>query len=207
MPPQCSLNNLQLPPVPEVLKVLNSIERRLISQVHPYMKLILLPHGQSAMQGQVINFPFILEDMMSKENINDSNILIIQTPGSNAIPKEYKADMAKVRAALLWLSKNNPMYKNTNVYYLPEVQPTIIHLEGDSTETTEMPGDDVPLLETSVTVDIPILPNVNFKEKVCGGKAPPKVEMNALMPTLTSMSLGFPIGPDLMVSPLSPMCI
>ena len=62
VPLQGQKNYLYLTDIPAQLSSLNSIERRLISQVHPYMKLILLPFGQSAMNGQVINFPYEVED-------------------------------------------------------------------------------------------------------------------------------------------------
>ena len=39
------------------------MQQRLISRTHAYMKLFILPYGQSAMNGQTINFPFDWEEM------------------------------------------------------------------------------------------------------------------------------------------------
>ena len=33
------------------------MERRLISLIQPFMKLIVLPYGQRALKGQIVNFP------------------------------------------------------------------------------------------------------------------------------------------------------
>ena len=41
VPLQGQINNLALPAIPKKLSRLNSIEQRLISQVHPYIKLVI----------------------------------------------------------------------------------------------------------------------------------------------------------------------
>ena len=58
IPASCILNNLQVADVPQELAILNIIEQRLVSKVHAYMKLVVLPYGQKAINGQVINFPY-----------------------------------------------------------------------------------------------------------------------------------------------------
>ena len=50
------VNNMHVAPVPTELSCLNITEKRLICRVQAFMKLIVLPHGQRAMQGQAINF-------------------------------------------------------------------------------------------------------------------------------------------------------
>ena len=68
IPPQCHLNDLSLSSIPQELSSLNSMEKRLICQVHAFMKLVLLPYGQTAMNGQIINFPFDIEEMTHRAN-------------------------------------------------------------------------------------------------------------------------------------------
>ena len=48
---------MRVPPVPVELSCLNSMEKRLISLIQPFMELIVLPYGQRALKGQTVNFP------------------------------------------------------------------------------------------------------------------------------------------------------
>ena len=56
LPPFALVNNMCVPPVPSELSCLNSMEKRLICKIQPFMKLIVLPYGQRALQGQTVNF-------------------------------------------------------------------------------------------------------------------------------------------------------
>ena len=67
IPGSSQLNNLRVSDIPEKLLNLNAMEQRLISRAHAYMKLVMLPYGQSAMNGQAINVPFDLEEMLTNK--------------------------------------------------------------------------------------------------------------------------------------------
>ena len=45
------VNNMHVAPVPPELSYLNVTEKRLICRVQAFMKLIVLPYGQRALQG------------------------------------------------------------------------------------------------------------------------------------------------------------
>ena len=65
LPPFASVNNMHVPPVPSVLSCLNTLEKRLICLVQPFMKLIVLPYGQRALKGQTVNFPVNTSEICS----------------------------------------------------------------------------------------------------------------------------------------------
>ena len=161
VPAQCKLNNMDPSPIPDCLASLNSMEQRLIAQVHAYMKLVLLPYGQSALNGQVINFPFSLSQMLAKESVN-SDIVIVQALSNSEVPKEFKADLAKVKSAILWLQSNNTLYENFDLDVLLEKVPEVITLNEKQQETDSMED----LTESSITSDVNPMPKINFEEKV-----------------------------------------
>jgi hypothetical protein len=71
MPPLCVLNNLQVVKIPDVLKKLNIAEQKMISMAHAYMKVVILPYGQKAINGQVINFPYDVQEEIGNFLIGD----------------------------------------------------------------------------------------------------------------------------------------
>ena len=50
VPPYACINNIQVVEVPPVLSVLNTMEQRSISKVQAFMKLIVLPLGERALE-------------------------------------------------------------------------------------------------------------------------------------------------------------
>jgi hypothetical protein len=71
MTPLCVLNNLQVVKIPDVLKKLNIAEQKMISMAHAYMKVVILPYGQKAINGQVINFPYDVQEEIGNFLIGD----------------------------------------------------------------------------------------------------------------------------------------
>ena len=65
LPSFASVNNMCVPPVPSELSCLNSMEKRLICRIQPFMKLIVLPYGQRALKGQTVNFPVNTSEVCS----------------------------------------------------------------------------------------------------------------------------------------------
>ena len=66
-------------------------------QVQAYMEVIILQYGQSALDGQAINFPFDLSEIAPPGEHSDQ-FVIIKVDGTNGeLPKEYVADMTKVK--------------------------------------------------------------------------------------------------------------
>jgi hypothetical protein len=169
IPPQSRLNNLQLFSIPAQLRNLNPIEQRLISQVHAYMKLIILPYGQQAMNGQMINFPYDIEDMMHNDH-SDSKFLVVSTESAGEIPKEFIADLDKVRDALSWLKMNNPLYSDISSLEsrLEHPETHVIYTSSDSgrkcVENHEGKSKELDLIESSVCLDDPIMSKTDFTD-------------------------------------------
>ena len=70
---------MHVPPVPLVLSCLNSMEKRLICPVQPFMKLIVLPYGQCALKGQTVNFPVNTSEICSSltKTLDNAGIVLI----------------------------------------------------------------------------------------------------------------------------------
>ncbi|KAI8484274.1 hypothetical protein Bbelb_380590 [Branchiostoma belcheri] len=113
MPAQAKANGLQLADIPEELQNLRPLERRLISQRIPFMKLVGLPKGQQrAIHGPAINVPAKLENVCS---------LLPRLPGNaQVLPMKLKRRLIytghyiprQVTEALFWLKRNNRLYKD-----------------------------------------------------------------------------------------------
>ena len=161
-------NYLHFTDIPAQLSSLNSIERRLISQVHPYMKLILLPFRQSAMNGQVINFPYEVEDMLHQTKFRNK-IIVVQTESNKSIPKEYVADLSKVKKAIAWLKNHNSLYSHYNVKHF-DTQPAVLTLDS-SKDDPDLNEETIDFTESSLAVDKPGLPKVDFNKEVTGSSS------------------------------------
>ena len=168
VPSQGQKNYLNLTDIPQQLSSLNSIERRLISQVHPYMKVILLPFGQSVMNGQVINFPYEVEEMLHQTKFMN-NIIVVQTESNKSIPKEYVADLSKVKNAIAWLKKHNSLYSHYDVKHF-DSQPVVFTLDS-SKDDPDFNEETIDFTESSLTVDKPGLPKVDFNKEVTGSSS------------------------------------
>ena len=68
---------------PPELACLNSMEQRLICKVQAFMKLLVLPLGQS---GQTINFPVNVSEICNAlpKPVNSDGIILVQAPQSSA---------------------------------------------------------------------------------------------------------------------------
>ena len=54
------------------------MEQRRLSRIHAYFKLVILPYGQSAINGQMINFPFDITEMLEKPT-SPNNFFVIRS--------------------------------------------------------------------------------------------------------------------------------
>ena len=89
MPPLCVLNNLLVQAVPPQLLTLNIAEQKLVSLAHANMKMVILPYGQRAINGQVINFPYDLEEQVNQ--FDHQGLVVVKVAGQKItdIPKDY----------------------------------------------------------------------------------------------------------------------
>lgn len=90
--------------IPQCLKVLNIIEKRLISLVQPFISVEILPYGQKDIKGQVIHFPSVpVESVDTVPNIS-SDLVIIQETSKQKTDKYHFACNSKVSKAIDYLN-------------------------------------------------------------------------------------------------------
>ena len=171
MPPLCVLNNLFVQTAPPQLLELNVAEQKLISLAHAYMKMVILPYGQRAINGQVINFPYDVEEQVTQ--FSHKGLVIVRVAGQKIvdIPKEYKVNTEKVIDALNWLKLNNNLYKHISIPEFPSnicVPPTIeIDCPVKENEGDVKTGkNDGWIPEVSVVGTDPVMPKVDFSQYV-----------------------------------------
>ena len=121
IPVQSVCNGLQLEMVPEELVDLRPLERRLISQRIPFMKLVGLPRGrQNAIHGPAVNIPTKLEKVCSllPRLPADAEVIPIKLKRKLVYKGHYMYEYIRpqrVMAALTWLKQNNPLYKDVTI--------------------------------------------------------------------------------------------
>ena len=114
------LNDMIPSKTPPELKDLTWIEELLIARVLPQVNVVRLKYGQRGWKGHVINYEQDTQTLVMvlprlPENL--STILVTKPISEKAkkdgrIPKEYEVRKDKIRAALQYLIKNNPGYKD-----------------------------------------------------------------------------------------------
>ncbi|VDI50596.1 Hypothetical predicted protein, partial [Mytilus galloprovincialis] len=121
VPADASANGLQLMPIPEELKSLNLLEKQLISQRIPFMKLVQLPKGnQRGIIGPCVSIP---TDIQKTVNIlprsDDETQLVrckLKRKQSYVGYSQYAfISTKKICKALEYLKECNPFYKDTSV--------------------------------------------------------------------------------------------
>ncbi len=121
IPPQAIVNGLRLDPIPEELKVLNPLEKHLISIIQPFQKIVPLPKGgQKGVRGQMVCVPADLQKTADT---------LPWTPDQNSLVKvklkrklNYKGhhlymsvSQDNIMKALMKLKEINPHYANIEI--------------------------------------------------------------------------------------------
>jgi len=188
IPPQSLLNNMYVAPTPDLLAGLNVAEQRLISPIHAFLKLVVLPYGQSAINGQIINFPYDVNEMLNQPRSADNFIIIKTKPDSQIIPKEFTINMDKIQQAVSWLNKNNLVYPDINSLPL-NPGPIIIHAEQKTDKSTEVHvvtadahnGLDTHcnIIESSIIRENPSMPKTNLSDIAIGNNSIPVYQIKS----------------------------
>ena len=111
-------NNMVPSPVPSELQGLTQFEGMLITRAFPVIHVYTKPRGgQRAYKGHVITLP---QDVQQLADIlprlpKDLPVIIFTVNGKNNESKDFQVRRYKVEAALHWLVKNNPVYKNVRI--------------------------------------------------------------------------------------------
>ena len=182
---------MQVAPQPKELQDLTFVERRLIAQVHPFIAIVVLPGGQYGENGQIINFPTDLNDMMSglpcsAQNVD--NLIFVESyrnienkKKTNTTSPHNYARLDKVLDALQWLREHNHLYANE-----PQVTEAIdmLHFRIHGFEPTS--DDEVNELdendfnETAAMPTGSIMPNIDIRERLTGVKSKDKIPVYKL---------------------------
>ena len=147
IPSQSRLNNLTLAPIPGVLASLNSMELRLVSQVHTFQTIVTLHLGQQAAKGIAISIPRDVGTLVQQlpRPPGDAGIVVLQVAaraprrtnvagvdggedaaaeaaaGLPQVPRRFNVRYDHVMAALRWLVHFNRLYESVTVrQYSPE---------------------------------------------------------------------------------------
>ena len=125
LPSFASVNNMCVPPVPSELSCLNSMEKRLICRIQPFMKLIVLPYGQRALKGQTVNFPVNTGEVCSSlpRTLDNAGIVLIAPARTGScdstetpVPQTYfTVRRPYVIRALQWLQQHNSLYRDIEI--------------------------------------------------------------------------------------------
>ena len=170
LPPLCILNQLEVCDIPNELDSLNVAEQKMVSLAHVYLKMVILPYGQKAMNGQVINFPYDVQQQVSQ--FTQEGLVLVRVSGQKegTIPKEYIVDTSKIRSALTWLKLHNDLYKQITIPTFEERHkyPSIISISStaEELESKQTGQNEGCLQESSITHKDPVLPKIDYKQFV-----------------------------------------
>lgn len=163
-------NDMDPGTVPAELSELTEIEAMVIAQVHPIISIFRHRQGQHLYRGNVINFPQNIDTFVNVLPHIPTSIPYIIVFHRKAQKCTFKciARPEKLRAALLWLKKNNKWYKNIeisekNLSQYPE--------DGDITElikktVLDTDEDNEEIIEEQLNSFIPNTPSLTEDEVI-----------------------------------------
>ena len=136
-------NNMDTGIVPQVLKNLNFLEKRLIARVSTFFSLVLLPGfpiGQFGQKGYVINFPvdiYKICDQLSAFPFRscDSQYYLVSCSCHEKLTTPKLMKVSKVFKALTWLKLHNNHYRQINIP--PDSNVIYDSSDGDNTVETD----------------------------------------------------------------------
>ena len=137
-------NNVIPSSVPKELQELTQIEEMLIARALPLMRVYVKPGGQRGYSGHCINLPQDISELAESFPRYPKNVpyLVVSMQGKGSNCKEVIGRREKDEKALMWLSKNNHLYKN---------------IKNDQDALNSLPENGIPCdiskLETNSEVD------------------------------------------------------
>ena len=106
-------NKLHVRAPPAVLTDLNKLEKRLLSRIQVFMTMVILPGGQYAEKGLVLNMPIDVQCVMGQAKaMRDLPFCVISFEGgsSKCLSQSHYIRPAYVNDAFGWLCNNNKYY-------------------------------------------------------------------------------------------------
>ena len=96
---------------PDILRTLNKIERRLLALIQVFMTMIILPGGQYAEKGLVLNIPVNVTQVTSQlPQVQHDSTCFVSFEDSQT-DAQYIINPCKVWEAFNWLKHNNHLYE------------------------------------------------------------------------------------------------
>ena len=110
------LNSLKVDNVPEDLSCLNSLEKKLVAKIQVCMTLIILPGGQYAEKGLIVDLPQDVESLVGKL-VGVNSVCTVHFEHQNAVGSRgsFLIDAFKVIRGFMWLKSKNILYRNLSV--------------------------------------------------------------------------------------------
>lgn len=113
-PLSTKLNNLDNGRVPTELRKLSLLEKRMISLIQVFLSIHILPGGQYAEKGLVLNLPMNVQEIANQlpRNFEENATLSVHFLHSEpAVTNKHFISCKNLKDALTWLIENNPLYK------------------------------------------------------------------------------------------------
>lgn len=162
----CEGNDLKVYESPEELKKLSTLEKRLIALVQVFMTLVVLPGGQYAEKGLVLNLPSDVQNVANQLPIKSAysamvGVKFIDDKHVSDDDIKYFASPLKVFQALKWLKKHNILYSDVNID-MEEMMHDKLFDSSRSNEVFDVDSFTLTPMNSS-------LPNINIQDFITKG--------------------------------------
>lgn len=119
VPAYSVFNGLDFGEIPPELRGLKLIEKLMIAQIIPLVRLVKLRYRGHAHKGNVISLHRDLNEVVKllPRRPTDLNLIFVRSPGLNGTTRTFTARPNVLRNALEWLKKHNPHYRDIQIDY------------------------------------------------------------------------------------------
>ena len=158
IPPLSVLNNVHVSNIPDVLQVLTSLEKKLISLIQVFVTMIILPGGQFAQKGLVLNLPIDVATIKSRipnDTCSDLMLAVRFLHQSQHSCNKYFVSPTRMSKAFEYLSKFNHLYRNSSPIQLPKnIMPDSLHLNDCDDDTFNECVEDISSFENQAMIPV-----------------------------------------------------
>ena len=135
------LNSLEVSIIPNELSVLNILEKKLLSKIQTFFTMIILPGGQYAEKGMVLNLPrnvsITVEQLQQLPDLNQMCAVRFENNEPVGQQSNYLVHPSKLISAFSWLKDHNRLYNNISLQsIINDINSCIAH-ENDDEACTE----------------------------------------------------------------------
>ena len=111
-------NNLDAGLIPRELSELSILEKRMIALIQIFMSIHILPGGQYAEKGLVLNLPMNVQEIanqLPRKFSDDCTLSVHFLHNEPVITDRHFVSCRKLKDAIVWLVQNNPLYSEISV--------------------------------------------------------------------------------------------